>query len=258
MGQEIAVTMIQLARAFSVIANGGFLVEPHYVDKVVSREGEVIRRFEPASHERILSPSTCETMKELCAGVVTDGTGEKAQILEYRVGGKTGTAQIARPGGGGYIPNAFTTVFTGFAPVRDPRLVSVIVVQEPNIKLHYGGYVCGPVFQKVVRDALIDMEVPQDPVLDEDGVPLIEKLKLKGKEFIPEMDESRFIEDTDGTEAPQPAQRSRAISRSSSALRRRRLSRPLRSRRSPARKNWPSSRSSPSKWARGNGPTCAA
>lgn len=199
MGQEVAVTMLQLARSFSVIANGGYLVEPHYVQRAVNRDGEVVYEYTPPSHERILSPSTCDTMKELCAGVVTDGTGEKAQILEYRVGGKTGTAQIARhrSEGGGYIPGAFNTVFAGFAPVTHPRLVSVIVVNQPMIKLHYGGYVCGPVFQEVVRNALIDMEVPQDPVLDKDGVPLIAKLKEKDIEKAPESGDERFIESVD-------------------------------------------------------------
>lgn len=199
MGQEIAVTMLQLTRSFAVIANGGFMVEPHFVDRVVSKEGEVLYEHTPRDHERILSPSTCATMKELCAGVVTDGTGEKAQILEYRVGGKTGTAQMAREGGGGYDPNRYTTVFCGFAPVSNPRLVATIVVQEPTIKLRYGGYVCGPVFQQVVRDALIRMEVPEDPVLDEDGVPLLAKLQQAGKstDARATLDEARFVEDAD-------------------------------------------------------------
>lgn len=194
MGQEIAVTMLQMARGMAVVANGGYLVEPHYVERVVTPEGEEVYRYEAPPREQILSPSTCETMQELCAGVVTHGTGEKAQILEYRVGGKTGTAQMARPGGGGYMPGAYTTVFAGFAPVSNPRLVAVIVVQEPQIKLHYGGYVCGPVFQRVVREALIDMEVPQDPVLDEDGVPLLAKGGVPSNPVPLQPDEERFIE----------------------------------------------------------------
>ena len=170
---------------------------------MVGPEGEEVYRYEAPAHERILSPSTCATMKELCAGVVSEGTGSKAQILEYRVGGKTGTAQMARPGGGGYMPGSYTTVFTGFAPVSDPRIVAVIVVQEPQIKLHYGGYVCGPVFQKVVRQALIDMEVPQDPVLDKDGVSLLAK-GITSLDAIPmQPDEERFIEEAFAEEGVQ-------------------------------------------------------
>jgi len=184
MGQEIAVTMLQMARSFAVIANGGYLVEPHFVDRAVARDGSITYQYEPPAPERILSPSTADIMQELCGTVVTEGTGSRAQILEYRVGGKTGTAQMARSKeeGGGYDPNRYTTVFAGFAPVADPKLVAVIVVQEPTIKLRYGGYVCGPVFKEVVREGLIRLNVPQDPVLDEDGIPLIAKEEAKRKE----------------------------------------------------------------------------
>jgi cell division protein FtsI/penicillin-binding protein 2 len=162
MGQEIAVTMTQLARAFAVIANGGYLVEPHFVERAVSRSGELTYERGTQPRERILSPETALTMQRLCHQVVTHGTGKPASIPEYRVGGKTGTAQIARTDGRGYAPGRYTTIFAGFAPVTNPRLVSVIVVQEPMIRLHYGGYVCGPVFRDVVRDALIRMDVPKD------------------------------------------------------------------------------------------------
>lgn len=164
MGQEIAVTMTQLAKAFSVIANGGHLVHPYFVDRAVTRSGEIRYQHSPQPPERILSPATAETMQKLCHLVVAHGTGKPASIPEYRAGGKTGTAQIARATGGGYEPDKYTTIFAGFAPVNHPRLVAVIVIKEPMIKLHYGGYVCGPVFREVVRDALIRYDVPKDPM----------------------------------------------------------------------------------------------
>jgi len=164
MGQEISVTMPQLARAFAVIANGGYLVEPYIVDQAIDREGKVIYEHEPPRGTRIISPETAKTMQELCHLVTVEGTGRRASIPEYRVGGKTGTAQIAKKTGGGYYSDRYNTVFAGFAPVADPRLVSVIVVQAPTIRMRYGGYVCGPVFQEVIRDALIRMNVPEDPV----------------------------------------------------------------------------------------------
>ena len=165
-GQEIAVTMPQLARAFSVIANGGLLVEPYLVDRIVSRDDKQTYRRQRIAPDRILSQGTAETMKALCHQVVVHGTGTRANILEYRVGGKTGTAQMARPDGGGYYSDKYTTIFAGFAPLRNPKICAVIVVQEPAIRLHYGGYVCGPVFQKVVREALIKLNCPEDPVVD--------------------------------------------------------------------------------------------
>lgn len=173
MGQEIAVTMPQLARAFSVIANGGYLVEPHLVQAVVDREGKTIYRFEPGAQPRVISESTAETMKELCYEVVAHGTGARAAIPEYRAGGKTGTAQIARPDGRGYYEDQYTAVFAGFAPISDPRVCAVIVVHNPQGKLYWGGHVSGPVFKEVVREALIRLECPEDPMedlTDTDGV----------------------------------------------------------------------------------------
>lgn len=166
MGQEIAVTMPQLARAFAVIANGGYLVEPHLVDHVVNHNGEVTYQFEPGERDRVISERTAATMRELCYGVVEHGTGKRAAIPEFRVGGKTGTAQVARPKseGGGYYADRHTAVFAGFGPIADPRLVAVIVVCNPKSDIYYGGYVCGPVFKDVVRKSLIQMECPEDPM----------------------------------------------------------------------------------------------
>lgn len=163
MGQEIAVTIPQLARAFCAIANGGFLRDLYYVERVVGRDGKPAYEHQQEEPVRILSDATAKTMKDLCHLVVLHGTGKPASIPEYRVGGKTGTAQIANPAGRGFLPGKFTAIFAGFAPIADPRLCAVIVVQEPNIKLHFGGSVSGPVFKEVVRDALIRMNVPADP-----------------------------------------------------------------------------------------------
>ena len=165
-GQEVAVTMPQLARAFCVIANGGLLVEPYIVERIVDRDGAVTYQHQGGEPARVISEKTAATMRELCHLVVTHGTGAKANIPEYRVGGKTGTAQIAKPDGGGYYADKYTAIFAGFAPVGDPKLAGVIIVQEPQIELHFGGYICGPIFQEVVRDALIRMKCPLDPVAE--------------------------------------------------------------------------------------------
>lgn len=171
-GQEISVTMPQLARAFCAIANGGFLVEAYLVESASDRDGNVIYRHEAKGAERVMSDQTASTMRDLCHQVVLHGTGKPADIPEYRVCGKTGTAQIARPKelGGGFYPDKYTTIFAGFAPASDPRLCAVIVVQEPAIRLHYGGSVCGPVFKEVVREALTRMDCPLDPVVEEGDV----------------------------------------------------------------------------------------
>jgi hypothetical protein len=166
MGQEVSVTMLQLARAFSVVANGGYLVTPYVLERAVSPEGQVTFEHDHTPPPQILSPATAEIMKNLCHLVVTEGTGTTANIAEYRVGGKTGTAQIARPGGGGYLPDKYTAVFAGFAPIADPRYCAVIVIQEPGIRQRWGGYCCGPVFKAVIREALIRENCPGDPVVE--------------------------------------------------------------------------------------------
>ncbi len=164
MGQEISVTVPQLARAFAVIANGGYLVEPYVVERAISRDGEITYEREAPPPQRILSAHTVETMRYLSHLVVTEGTGRRANIQDYRAGGKTGTAQMARLDGRGYDPDRYTAVFAGFAPIRDPELVAVIVVQEPGIRERWGGFICGPVFKEVIRDSLILLNVPPDPV----------------------------------------------------------------------------------------------
>jgi len=196
MGQEIAVTMPQLAKAFSIIANGGYAIEPYLVEQALDRDGGVTYQHERAAGERILSDETAQTIKELCHLVVLHGTGKPASIPEYRVGGKTGTAQIARPDGQGFYADKYTCIFAGFAPVAAPRIVGVIVVSEPAIKLHYGGSVCGPVFKDVVRDALIRMNCSEDPVVEltEDGVVLAQTTT------IPEPSEGLHHRGTEDTE----------------------------------------------------------
>jgi cell division protein FtsI (penicillin-binding protein 3) len=172
MGQEISCTLPQLTRAFAVIANGGLLVEPYFVDRVIDRDGNTVHRGMPATPRRIISEKTAETMRDLCHQTVLHGTGSRASIELYRVGGKTGTAQRSPEGQRGYAARKYTSIFVGFAPVADPRIVGTIVVEEPDYGKHYGGYACGPVFKSVVGDALALMQVPEDPVVEEDGLPV--------------------------------------------------------------------------------------
>ncbi|MCP4641366.1 MAG: PASTA domain-containing protein, partial [bacterium] len=176
-GQEIAATMPQMLRAYAVLANGGHLVEPYLVDKVVSRDGMVLYRHEFSTRKRILSEETSHMMRDLCHLVIAaeHGTGRHARIPDFRACGKTGTAQIAKPNGGGYYDKKYTAVFAGFAPLAAPRICAVIVVQEPVYGRHYGGLVSGPVFKKVVRQALIHMNVTKDPMSDE--VPVVAVLE---------------------------------------------------------------------------------
>lgn len=173
MGQEVAVTMPQLARAFSVIANGGYLVEPYFVERAIAKDGTVTYQHKQDTRKQVLSEKTAATMRYLLGYAVQTGTGDDAAIPEYDVGGKTGTAQMVSATGHGYDKDRYTTVFAGMAPINNPKLVCVIVVKEPMIArvYRYGGYVCGPVFKDVMRDALVRLNVPADhpPEESKDG-----------------------------------------------------------------------------------------
>ena len=159
-GQEIGVTTIQLARAVSVIANGGMLVEPVIVQSVRHPGG----RGEQVSHPpptRVLSAETAANMRAMMEDVVQGGTGRLAQTQGYRVGGKTGTAQKVDPETGAYSRTAYLPNFVGFAPVNDPSFVVVIVSGSPVGK-YYGGSVAAPLFPSIVMQALRFRDVPPE------------------------------------------------------------------------------------------------
>ena len=166
MGQEIAVTPLQLARAFCVFANGGKLVKPFVIRAVVDAQGRLISDFTPLpSDQQVLPEKIVATMKDkILTGVVNFGSGRQVRLANYQVFGKTGTAQIAKRGGGGYEHNAYVSSFVGSAPARDPRLVTLIVIRRPNKKLgYYGGKVAGPVVREILRESLAYLQVPTDP-----------------------------------------------------------------------------------------------
>ncbi len=165
-GNEIAVTIPQLIRAFAVIANGGYLVQPYVVERAFSPSGDSMYTHTPDAPDRIMSTRTVEVMRELCEGVVLEGTGKQAAIPEYRVSGKTGTSKMLRKGGG-YDDRRYTSIFAGFAPSSNPKLVAVIAMQEAKMGKHWGGYACAPVFAKVIRESLVRLQVPGDKPVDE-------------------------------------------------------------------------------------------
>ncbi|MFA5536575.1 MAG: stage V sporulation protein D [Bacillota bacterium] len=155
-GQGIAVTPLQLASAVSASVNGGYLYRPRLVKEIWNDEKEVVESFEPELVRKVISEETSRQVALALERVVSNGTGRNAYIPGYRVGGKTGTAQIA--GKGGYLENKYVASFVGVAPVNNPRLVTLVVVEEPQ-GIYYGGTVAAPVFQKVMEDSLHYLEV---------------------------------------------------------------------------------------------------
>jgi cell division protein FtsI/penicillin-binding protein 2 len=150
MGQEVAVTALQLARVGATVANGGLLVTPHLVTRRIHPDGR-IEPVAPPPPARVVSTETANALRDILVGVVERGTGAKAAIPGFLVAGKTGTAQKAGVGGyqrGRHVPN-----FVGFAPADAPRLVGVVVLEEPRGK-YYAAEVACPLFSQVMSQAL--------------------------------------------------------------------------------------------------------
>lgn len=126
-GQGVCVSMMQLCTAFCSVINGGYYYEPSVVQRVEDENGNVIHNFENVLVRRTISEEVSETMRQQLFMVVEQGTGQKAAVEGYSIGGKTGTAEKLPRGNGKYLIS-----FIGFAPVEDPQVVIYVVVDEPN------------------------------------------------------------------------------------------------------------------------------
>lgn len=164
MGQEVTVTPIQLACAISVIANGGESVKPHIVKAVQDKQGEIIKSFEPPLVRRVVSKETAAIMRDILSGVVSDGTGKLAEVEGYKVAGKTGTSQKIEPNGT-YSHSKFIASFVGFAPVGDPKIAVVVMLDAPK-PFYYGGVVAAPVFKRVAKDVLRYLEIKPERLIE--------------------------------------------------------------------------------------------
>jgi cell division protein FtsI (penicillin-binding protein 3) len=157
-GHEIAVTPIQMVSALAAIANGGNLMEPRIVHALI-KNSRVIESFKPKVVRRVISEKTSREMIELLKSVVTTGTGGKAALEGFDVAGKTGTAQKYNMETRSYSKTEFISSFIGFAPADSPRLVILVMIDNPKGS-HWGSVVAAPVFQKIAKKALRYLNVP--------------------------------------------------------------------------------------------------
>mgnify|MGYP000417058334 CR=1 FL=1 len=171
-GHEVSVTAIQMARAYCILANGGSLVRPHMVRAVVDRSGKIIELRQPsAGAGYILKPEVARWMvQNALTGVVNEGTGEQAALKNCQVWGKTGTANIALPGGG-YDTRNYVSSFVGGAPADKPAVVVLVSIIRPNRALgkgYSGGRVAAPVAKEILEKTLpylgvLERPKPQSP-----------------------------------------------------------------------------------------------
>jgi cell division protein FtsI (penicillin-binding protein 3) len=152
-GQGISMTVLQLARAYAVLANGGKLVTPHFLIRASETPTDPVWPV-----RQVIPAATTATMRDMLRAVVNEGTGSSAAVPSYDVAGKTGTAQKPRIGGGGYIDGAYISSFAGFLPAVDPRIVIVVTIDEPT-KGIYGGTVAAPSFSRVAKFAVAHLKI---------------------------------------------------------------------------------------------------
>jgi cell division protein FtsI (penicillin-binding protein 3) len=159
-GQGVAVTPIQLATAYAAIANGGVVMRPYVVKAAYDPDGEEILHHAPQALRRAIAPEVAHQMNLLLRNVVNgpDGTGRLAQVADFTVAGKTGTAQMVNPATGGYYQSRLVASFVGFLPADDPRLVILVVLFDVSHG-HFGGLYAAPVFSEIASAALQRLEV---------------------------------------------------------------------------------------------------
>ncbi len=160
MGQEIGVTPLQMAAAYCVLANDGLLVKPHLVRELRSPEGVATYQAK-AETRRALKPETAAALRNMLEGVTLRGTARKAQLDGYTAAGKTGTAQKIDPKTRAYSATKYIGSFVGFAPVKNPAVVIIVVIDEPQGSYH-GGDVAAPVFREIAEQILPDLSVTPD------------------------------------------------------------------------------------------------
>ena len=159
-GQGISVTPLQLAAGMAAVINGGKVMKPYLVREIRDPEGKTVFRGEPRELRRVLSPKTSAKMREILGKVVEeDGTGTQARIKGFLVGGKTGTAQKVEPGSGRYSPTKRTASFIGFLPLNDPKLLILVVIDEPRGQV-YGGVVAAPAFNQIAVKTAYYLGIP--------------------------------------------------------------------------------------------------
>ena len=158
-GQGISVTAMQMVMAYAAVANGGFLMRPYVVSRVLSPHGDVLAQNQPHVVRRVISEKTSHLLASMLTEVTSEGgTGTMANIEGFDVAGKTGTAQKADLAHGGYAAKKRVASFVGFVPANDPRLVVLVLVDEPEVNV-YGGIVAAPAFRNIARGALRHLAV---------------------------------------------------------------------------------------------------
>ncbi len=176
-GQGMTCTMIQELAATCAIINGGYYYQPHLVKQILDADGGVVKNIEPVLIRQVISESTSELVKSYMENVVSEGTAQYAQVPGYRVGGKTGTAEMVE--NGQRVEDRYVVSFIGFVPVDDPQIVIYVVVDQPNVEDQEQGSFTQVVARKILMEILPYLKIyPTEEITDE----LLETLGITREE----------------------------------------------------------------------------
>ena len=159
-GQGVSVTALQQITAVSAAINGGTLYTPYIVKRITEPEtNNIILENSPKKVRQVISEKTSETVRMALESVVALGTGRNAYIENYRVGGKTGTAQ--KVNNGAYMVGNYITSFIGFLPADKPQIILYVAIDNPKGITAYGGTVAAPIFKTIMQDAIVALDIPK-------------------------------------------------------------------------------------------------
>lgn len=148
-GYEVLVTALQMTNAYACVANGGMMMKPFVIKKVLAPDGTLIKEYQPVEIRNVISKNTAKSLTELFVGVVERGTGKDAKIENIMIAGKTGTSQKIVEGK--YSKSKYTSSFMGYFPAENPQIVVTVIIDAPGAGEYYGGKVSAPIFRKIAE-----------------------------------------------------------------------------------------------------------
>lgn len=148
-GYEVLVTALQMTNAYACVANGGMMMKPFIIKKILAPDGTLLKEYKPVEIRNVISKTTAKALTELFVGVVENGTGKDARIENIKIAGKTGTSQKMVEGK--YSKSKYTSSFIGYFPAENPQIVIAVIIDAPGAGEYYGGKVSAPIFRKIAE-----------------------------------------------------------------------------------------------------------
>jgi cell division protein FtsI (penicillin-binding protein 3) len=183
MGQEIGITPLQLVGLISTMANDGVYIAPRITAATIQPQtAPQTIAFHPVNERRVISSLTAAQMRQMMQGVVLHGTGTKARLIGYTSAGKTGTGQKVDPATHAYSHTKYVASFGGFAPINDPA-ITVVVVLDSAVGLHQGGQISAPVFTRIAQQVLEYLHTPHDIEIPPSRQVLLARNKASDKDL---------------------------------------------------------------------------